>query len=127
MRRVIIESPFAGNVLQRWLNRRYARRCLLDSLCRGEAPIASHLLYTQVLDDKDPHQRSWGIEAGLAWRDVADGSVVYVDRGLSRGMIYGIEAAKEAGIDIEYRSLDRGCNASGKAVNLAARQNYTLP
>ena len=35
----------------------YARACLRDSLLRGEAPIASHLLYTQPvasLDDSDP-------------------------------------------------------------------------
>ena len=44
MRRVIIESPYAGFVKR---NEDYARECLRDSLMRGEAPIASHLLYTQ--------------------------------------------------------------------------------
>jgi hypothetical protein len=38
MRRVVLESPFAGNIWRRWLNRRYARRCLRDSCLRGEAP-----------------------------------------------------------------------------------------
>ena len=42
MRRVILESPYAGNVEE---NVAYARAAVRDSLLRGEAPIASHLLY----------------------------------------------------------------------------------
>lgn len=105
MRLVILESPYAGNIEA---NVEYARKCLHDSLSRGEAPIASHLLYTQpgVLDDDDPIERQWGIDAGLAWKRVADASVVYTDRGISRGMEYGIAAAKAVGIPIEYRSLN---------------------
>jgi hypothetical protein len=104
MRLVILESPFAGNVEE---NIKYARECVRDSLSRGEAPIASHLLYTQpgVLNDGDPKERQWGIDAGLAWKAVAHGSVVYTDLGISRGMEYGIFAAKNAGIPVEYRSL----------------------
>lgn len=104
MRLVIIESPYAGDVEA---NVAYARRCVRDSLSRGEAPIASHLLYTQpgILDDDHPAERQWGIDAGLAWRRAAEASVVYTDRGISRGMEYGIAAAKEAGIPIEYRQI----------------------
>lgn len=103
-RRVILESPYAGNVE---LNERYARACLRDSLRRGEAPIASHLLYTQpgVLDDQDPNERLLGIEAGLAWGKVADATVVYVDLGVSRGMEYGIEHARRCGRPVERRAL----------------------
>lgn len=103
MRRVILESPYGGADLG--ANVKYARRCLLDSLQRGEAPIASHLLYTQVLDDNNPVERQWGIEAGLTWRYVAEACVVYTDRGTSKGMEYGIAAAKQVGIPVEYRSL----------------------
>lgn len=105
MRRVIIESPYAGNWWQRWLNRRYARAAMRDCLIRGEAPIASHLLYTQVLNDGDPVEREWGIHAGLAWMKSADASVVYIDRGISGGMEKGMAAAKAAGVIIEKRSL----------------------
>lgn len=105
MRLVIIESPYAGDVEA---NVEYARRCVRDSLSRGEAPIASHLLYTQpgVLDDDVPSERQWGIDAGLAWRAVAQASVVYTDRGISKGMEYGIAAAEAAGVLVEYRSID---------------------
>lgn len=106
MRLVIIESPYAGDVEA---NVEYARRCVRDSLSRGEAPIASHLLYTQpgILDDDLPDERQWGIDAGLAWRRVAEASVVYTDSGVSRGMEYGIKAARAAGLPVEYRNIER--------------------
>jgi hypothetical protein len=108
MKLVILESPFAGSSLsETQQNIDYARQCVRDSLNRGEAPIASHLLYTQpgILNDDIEEERNWGIDAGLAWRKVAQGSVVYTDRGISRGMRYGIRAAEEAGLTVEYRTL----------------------
>lgn len=104
MRLVILESPYAGDVEQ---NVEYARRCVRDALSRGEAPIASHLLYTQpgILDDDKPEERQLGIRAGLAWRYVAEASVVYTDRGISSGMKKGIARAKESGVPVEYRSI----------------------
>lgn len=104
MRRVIIESPYAGDVER---NIAYARACLRDCLLRGEAPIASHLLYTQpgVLDDNVLEERRLGIEAGLAWGDLAEATIVYTDHGISRGMQYGIDRAEQKGRPIEYRKL----------------------
>src|SRR3546814_12910998 len=66
MKLVIIESPYAGDVEE---NTRYARACLQDCLRRGEAPFASHLLYTQpgILDDRVPDERELGLEAGRRW------------------------------------------------------------
>ena len=74
-KRVVLESPYAGNVEDNVL---YARRAMKDSLSRGEAPIASHLLYTQagVLNDLDRDQRATGIQAGYEWLRVAEGMVV---------------------------------------------------
>ena len=45
MIRVILESPYAGDIER---NIDYARKCLRHSLLLGESPIASHLLYTQI-------------------------------------------------------------------------------
>lgn len=103
-RLVILESPYAGDIEA---NVAYARAAMFDCLERGEAPFASHLLYTQVgvLDDSDPAQRARGIEAGLAWGRHAVASVVYTDYGISAGMKQGIDRAEAEGRVIEYRSI----------------------
>lgn len=104
MRLVIIESPYAGDIQA---NVEYARAAMWDCLSRGEAPWASHLLYTQVgvLDDSDPVQRARGIEAGLLWGKHAEATVVYTDRGISAGMRQGIQRAIAEGRPVEYRTL----------------------
>jgi hypothetical protein len=84
MKRVIIESPYAGDVDRNVL---YARAALKHSLSLNEAPIASHLLYTQVLNDNILSEREQGIDAGLAWRKAAELAVFYVDFGWSDGML----------------------------------------
>lgn len=101
---VIIESPYAGGVER---NKAYLRACLRDSLLRGEAPFASHGLYTQegVLDDLVPEERKHGIEAGFAFRRAAVLTAVYGDLGISGGMQLGIDHSVEAGIPVEYRTL----------------------
>ena len=107
---VLIESPFAGKSEQEKKdNISYARKCMADSFGRGEMPFAGHLLYTQegILDDDIPEQRFLGIETAFKWAKSAGAgkSVVYVDRGLSRGMIGGIKRAKIDGRIICFRSL----------------------
>lgn len=102
MRLVIIESPYAGDVEK---NKAYARECMKDSLKRGEAPLASHLLYTQVLDDTKKEERSQGIAAGLAWGTKAEITAVYIDNGISKGMQQGINRAKEQNRRVVFRQL----------------------
>lgn len=102
MRLIILETPYAGDVDT---NVCYARACLYACLQRGEAPLASHLLYPQVLDDKTPKERAWGIEAGLAWGAKAEATVVFTDRGISDGMRQGIKRAEAEGRPVEMRAL----------------------
>lgn len=102
MKLVVIESPYKGN---NEANKKYARLALLDSLERGESPFASHLLYTQVLNDSIPKERKKGINAGLAIYDKADLCAVYTDNGFSSGMIDGIKQAEKKGVRIELRSI----------------------
>lgn len=104
MKRVIVETPYAGDVER---NTHYARLCLHDCLLRGEAPFASHLFYTQesVLDDNIPDERKLGILAGFAWGSVAEATVVYTDYGISNGMKEGIKQAEIEGRPVEYRKL----------------------
>jgi hypothetical protein len=109
MKLVILESPYRGAKHEdRSANVEYARRCVRHSLGQGEAPIASHLLYTQpgILLDNHPEEREWGIGAGLAWLPFAEAVVVYQDRGISQGMHRGIVAALKANVRVEYRRIN---------------------
>jgi len=108
MRRVIIESPLRADTPEGYeRNRRYARACMRDSLGRGEAPFASHLLYDQpgILDDTIVEERERGIKAGFEWELAAQAVVVYGDLGISDGMKRGIERAKALNLPVEYRWL----------------------
>jgi hypothetical protein len=104
VKRVVIESPFAGDVAR---NLAYVRACMADCLQRGEAPYASHALYTQpgVLDDLKPEERKLGIEAGFEWRAAAELTVFYVDLGWSKGMTLGLEDCQLKGKPFERREL----------------------
>lgn len=120
MKRVLIESPLKGNgdPEEYMMNKEYARMCMKDSLERGEAPYASHLLFDQynILEDNIPEQRKLGIEAGLIWGAQADLTAVYIDRGISEEMRLGIDRAKIEGRLIEERSLGEGINQTLEAM-----------
>jgi len=105
MIKVILESPYGGNVPR---NEEYARLAMRECLLRGESPYASHLLYTQpgVLDDTKQEERALGISAGFEWREGAIKTVVYIDYGISRGMHAGILHAQSIHQVIEWRRLD---------------------
>lgn len=102
---VAVESPYAGNVER---SVAYARAAIADCLRRGEAPFASHLLYTQegVLDDDVPEQRELGISAGELWADKAKKRVFYIDFGMSSGMCRAMERARFLGQRVEQRTLE---------------------
>lgn len=105
MRLVVIESPYAGDIER---NEEYARRCMRDAILRGEAPIASHLLYTQagVLDEHIPTERSLGIAMGFAWGRHADAVAFYTDNGMSNGMRRAKEFYERECIACEIRTID---------------------
>lgn len=111
---VILETPYAGTDGGRtWddpdvqANLAYTRACMRDCLLRGEAPFASHVIYTQpdVLHDGIPDERERGIEAGFAWRHIAHKTVVYTDRGITPGMMKGISHARDLKHEVVYRIL----------------------
>ena len=110
-RRVFLESPYSGNIAE---NIKYAIECTRDSLHRGEAPFASHLLYTLhpvhlFVADGGRHTVAVGREGAIAasqsWRHVADVTVFYVDLGWSSGMSAALQYCKERGLPWEERSI----------------------
>lgn len=104
MKRVIIESPYAGDVRR---NTSYARKCVRHSLLRGEAPLASHLLYTQpqIFNDNVPEEREAGISAGLSWYEVAELCAVYADYGITEGMKAAMNYAIAHNVRVEIRYI----------------------
>jgi hypothetical protein len=114
MKLVILESPYRGaTAADTERNVRYAHAAMLDSLRRGESPLASHLLWPGILDDADPFERALGIEAGLEWGRVAEATVVYGDLGISEGMQQGIDRAHKEGRLVEYRRMPGHENEKG--------------
>jgi hypothetical protein len=106
MKKVILESPYRGKTdTETTNNETYAKLCMINCLSRRESPMASHLLYTQVLNDDKPKQRELGMKAGFAWYSSADYVVVYEDLGISDGMAKGIAYAESLGLEIKYRKL----------------------
>jgi len=110
---VDIETPYSGktsNDVRR--NIFYARACVRDSLLRGETPFASHLFYTQpgILDDNVLEERERGMRAGKELIESLPGivTVAYCNLGISEGMLYGINRARECGREVEYRLLEAG-------------------
>ena len=63
-------------------------------------PIASHLLYPQMLDDSDVEEREMGLMFGLALLRMCD--EVWVFGEISRGMAEEIKEAKERKKTLRY-------------------------
>lgn len=98
--RVVIESRYAA-ATRRGVGRnvKLAKNACRYAALRGFNPCASHLFYTQFLDDYEPSERALGIELGLqaswtcdeAWVIRRDGE------GLSAGQKIALERhSKEA-------------------------------
>lgn len=109
MPRVFLCSPFTASTKQGIAeNIVFARKCMADCLKKGEAPFASHLLYTQpgVLNDHIPTEREAGMAAGNRFLHVCDRVVAYIDRGVSNGMRRKLRLGLETATPIEFRRLD---------------------
>lgn len=145
MKRVVVESPYAADrtkmpsyehddegitrkLQEDWCNLQisanifYLRACMHDCVVhRNESPYASHGLLTQpgVLDDLIPEERKLGITAGFEWRNVAELSVFYLDRGMSTGMKFGLDDAKAKKRPFEYRAFLDGLDKPSVTIHPA--------
>lgn len=99
-RRVIIESPLAGDFGE---NFRYLLWCCRAVYKRlGKQPIASHLVCPWFMDDRDPDERRDGIDSPWVW-DSSAPHYVFDDLGMSNGMQRALERCKAR--DIEHQKL----------------------
>ena len=97
---VYVASRYAGDIPA---NTVAAVRCCQQVIREGCMPVASHLLYPQILDDSNPKERVLGLSFGLALLGLCDEVWVYGEP--SPGMEREIEEAKRLGEPIQYREV----------------------
>lgn len=120
----IIESPYSGDTEA---NLEYARAACLNCIDRNENPFASHLFYTQFLDDDNEGERDLGIALGFQWGWIAQMAAkvplnptttivaFYVDKGWSAGMEAALEHYTEKGLRCEIRRLEATSPTNGSS------------
>ena len=72
-RKIYVASKYAGDVEK---NTAFAVNCCRRVIDEGCMPIASHLLYPQMLDDNNPDEREMGLMFGLAAAVLFPGSLM---------------------------------------------------
>lgn len=86
-------SPYKGNFFQIRRNKKYARQITKTAIEMGFTPITTHLYLTQVLNDKQPRERSRGLQAGKDILSACSTIIIGTKYGISSGMASEIEAA----------------------------------
>jgi hypothetical protein len=99
---VFICSPYAGDIEANTAN---ARRFMRFAVEQGAIPFAPHLLYPQVLDDADSHERGLALTFGLIWLDKCEELWVFGDT-VSCGMAKELERAAKREMPIRRFTLD---------------------
>lgn len=102
--RVYVVSRYAGEVER---NMVAAVRCCQYVIRKGMMPVASHLLYPQMLRDDIPAEREMGTAFGLALLALCDEVWVFRDHtGLSPGMEAEVNEARRLGKPVRFLDLE---------------------
>lgn len=102
--KIYVVSRFAGDVKG---NIAAAIRCCQYVIRNGGMPIASHLLYPQMLNDNDSREREMGLAFGLELLALCDEVWIFSDdTGLSTGMRAEEAEAKRRNKPIRYYRLE---------------------
>ena len=96
-RKIYVASKYAGDVEK---NTAFAVNCCRRVIDDGCMPIASHLLYPQMLDDNNPDEREMGLMFGLALLAVCD--EIWVFGEVSSGVAREVAEAKRLKKRIRY-------------------------
>ena len=100
---VYICSPYAGDIDG---NVAKAIRYCRFAIDKGCIPIASHLLYPQILDDSDAEERKLGLFFGMVLLDVCREIWIFSDGDYSKGMQAEYNRAVKKEYKIRYFSED---------------------
>jgi hypothetical protein len=93
-------SPYRGNIFKRIRNIHYARVLTKIAIKAGLTPITPHLYITQVLNDRKPKDREWGLSIGLDLLSLCDVVIVGERYGISDGMRREIKTAETNNMEI---------------------------
>lgn len=99
-RKVYVASAYAGDIEA---NTTKAVEYCQMAIDAGYMPLASHLLYPQMLNDKVPAERELGLMFGLALLRMCD--EVWVCGLVSSGMAQEIEEAKRLNKKVVYKEV----------------------
>lgn len=99
-RKVYVASAYAGDVEANVAKTVEYCRIAIDA---GYMPLASHLLYPQMLNDTVPAERELGLMFGLALLRMCD--EVWVCGHISSGMEQEIEEAKRLNKKVVYKEV----------------------
>ena len=97
IKKIYVASKYAGDVD---VNTNAAIGYCRYVIDQGFMPVASHLLYPQILDDDNPSERNLGLRFGLALLSVCD--EVWVFGEVSSGVAKEIEVAKRLEKPLRY-------------------------
>lgn len=95
---VFICSPFAGDIE---LNIERARRYGRFAISKNTVPFIPHLLYPQLLDERDHEERNLGISMGIRMLSLCQELWVFGER-ISSGMAVEIAKGKSLGLPIKH-------------------------
>lgn len=101
-KRAYIVSKYAGDTVE---NIKNARRFCRFAVKQGYMPLASHLLYPQFLNDKNPYERELGTTFGLMLLASCKETWVFGTEH-SPGMVTEIAEAKRLDKTIRYFDLN---------------------
>ncbi len=99
---VYIASPLSGDIAR---NLVFARQACRYAIAQDAIPFAPHLLYTQMLDDRDPAERRLGIDMGNQMLGLCEELWLCGDR-ISPGMEGERKLAEEWNIPVHQISTE---------------------
>ena len=98
-KKIYVASKYAGNVDA---NVKAAVGYCKYVISKNCIPIASHLLYPQMLDDNDPDERELGLMFGLSLLAICDEVWCFGDISESEGVQQEIVEARRLGIPVHH-------------------------
>ena len=93
-KKIYVCAPYSGTLEEMLRNRKLTIDRCYALYAQGYHPIAPQLFYPSFLDEYDPKQRQFGLDAGLEWLAMCDVIFVYGSRitdGMRREIDYALD------------------------------------